>query len=288
MTSDLREMLHELACDAPASPDWSGGVGQRIKVRGRRRRGLLAATVASLLAAGVTLSGAWDRNAGERLIPASPPPVSLTLTPHVAEAEVGQPVRFTADATHPDGAPVILDLLVDASGASAGQCASPRLETTPSGGTARRSFERSFTEAGVHTVEVSALPPGCQDGSLTATSMIQVSDPNVQLSNDITITAKVVQQPRAGQSDLVLDVTVTGSLEKPAVSGFFIDGDVLFLGDSCKPLGILPARGPGAFHQVYRYRYDKPGTDTITLFASSLCTPQPGQARLEVKVNILP
>lgn len=117
--------------------------------------------------------------------------------------------------------------------------------------------------------------------------MVQVSDPKITLTNDITIKAKVISQPRAGQSDLVLDVTATGSLEKPSISGFYVNRGVLFLGDNCKPLGIIPARGPGVFHEVYRYRYEHPGPDTITLFASSLCSPQPGQARLDVNIDVL-
>jgi hypothetical protein len=287
MTADLRELLQALSDGQPAPVDWAEGVRRRVRTRRRHRSALIAAVAVSALAVGLALPG-HARNRDYRLVPAGPRPESLTLTPGAAEAKVGEVVTFTAVATSPGGPPVIQDPYVDASGTGFGDCASAAPGSAASDGTARRTFEESFDVAGVHTLEVSALPPTCQDGSWKATSMVQVSDPKIDLTNEITITAKVISQPRAGQSDLVLDVTASGSREKPSISGFYVNHDVFFVGDRCEPLGILPAHGPGVFHQVYRYRYEHPGTDTITLFASSLCSPAPGQARLDVKIDVLP
>jgi hypothetical protein len=285
MTAELRELLHDLTADPPAAPDWTGGVRKRVTVRRRRKAAVISTIAAAVVGLGAALPLSWARDDGGQLTPAGPPEKSISLTPSVTEAKVGEAVHFEAVATHPDGTPILQDPFVDASGTSFGECPAAQA-AAGTAGTDRRTFDESFDVAGVHTVEISALNPNCQDGSMTATSMIQVSDPKIVLTNDITIEAKVIGEPRAGKSDLVLDVTVTGTREKPAISGFYIDHDVLFLGDSCRPLGILPSRGPGVFHEVYRYRYDHRGTDTITLFASTLCTKQPGQARLDVPVVI--
>lgn len=286
MTEDLRGLLHELVAEPPAGPEWVRGVRHRARQRARRK----AITATALLALAATAAAVpltTARHGGtDRLVPAAPPAASLTLTPSTAEAAVGAEVQFTATATHPDGPPVIQEPLIDASGATVGACQAPASGAASAGTTSRSSFTESFAEAGVHTVEISALAPGCQDGSLKATAMIQVRVPGNELTNDITIVAKVLSQPRANQSDLVLDVTATGRREKPDLSGFYVDGDVLFVGDRCKPRGILPARGPGVFHEVYRYRYKKAGTDIITLFASSLCRPSPGQASLTIKIDV--
>jgi plastocyanin len=263
-------------------------VRRRVRQRARRKA-VTGLALLALVGTAAAVPVALSREGGDqRLIAAVPPPVALTLTPSTAEAVVGTDIEFTATATHPDGRPAIQGLVVDASTATVGQCPAPDPDASSDQMSTRRSFRQAFTEAGVHTVEVSAIPPGCQNGSWTATAMVQVSDPGIELTNDISIVAKVLSQPRAGQSDLVLDVTVTGSREKPAVSGLYIDHDVLFLGDRCKPLGILPSRGPGVFHEVYRYRYTKPGRDRITLFASSLCTPHAGQASLTIDVDVAP
>lgn len=288
MTEDLRELLHELVADPPAGPDWVPAVRHRARQRARSK----ATTTAALLALTATAAAvplAMSRHGqSDRLVPAAPPVASLTLSPSITEAAVGAPVEFTAVATAPDGPPVIQDALIDASGATVGECPAPPSGAGISGSTARRTFTESFDQAGVHRLEVSALMPGCQDGSLKASALVQVTDSRIELTNDITIVAKVLRQPQANKSDLVLDVTATGSREKPDISGFYIEGDVLFLGDRCKPLGIMPSRGPGVFHEVYRYRYKKAGTDRITLFASSLCRPSAGQASLTIKVNVTP